>query len=509
MISPTRLYRPEPSLSSTSRLAHESIRRSILDGRQPILIYALLLSGLLCTGGAILGDRAGLALASLGTLIVAYGVGAIGRKVLPNSVAFVALISVYGAQIAVQFLVALLNLPFAKNGTDFGIFEHTGAITLSPLCLLGGSLIAAKVLSAFTHDRDSLAGDLGRNPSPRTKVYLVAALILVISGSVVPYALTDTARYIAFVLTANLEGACFFVGWFSTDMGIVGTWCLVALLGNALIGGLLGTRYGIVLLGIYVVGRLVSRRERNRWRMAAFAAVLMVPALFVFSTIGHLRGSQGRGSLDLVDISHLYTLVDSTFQAATGTGSEDSIFDSLSRLYAWPNAAAVALTPETVSYRGFAQWLSECKFYATIWGNSEGGKERASENNVGTFHGRDYGFSNSTQSTTEFGVVADGWSTAGAFGVCLFAFLVALGICGTERIITRFRFSSGGSLLALCILCKVSMMCYVYPVPIVLRTLLITTTMWSLIIKIVDVFGSGVVATPRRLRDGSRGYELM
>jgi hypothetical protein len=509
MTSPNRLYRPKTFLTSTGRLAHESIRRSIYEDRQSFLIYCLLLSGMLCTGGAFINGRPGMMLASLGTLVATYVVMVIGRMTLPNSVAFVALISIYAAQIAIQFLVALLNIQMLKHAADFGIFDHTGAITLSHLCLLAGSLVAAEVLSSFTDDRRSLAGDLGRNPTPRTKMYLVSALMLTVLGGVVPYALTGVAQYLSFVLTANLEGACFFVGWFSADMGLVGILCLAALLGNALIGGLLGTRYGIMLLALYFIGRLISKRERSRGRVLGLAAAVLVPALFVFSTIGNLRSSQGRGSLHLVDLSHLYTLIDSTFQAATGTGSDEPILDSLSRLYAWPNAAAVTLTPESVPYRGFAQWLSECKSYVAFWGDSEGGKEQALQNDTGTYHAQDYGFNSSLHSTSEFGVVADGWSTAGALGVCLFSFLVALGICGTERIIARYRISSGGSLVMLCVLCKISMMCYVYPVPIVLRTLLITTTMWGIIIKIADVFGSRTPAPSHRLRAGSSGYELM
>jgi hypothetical protein len=330
------------------------------------------------------------------------------------------------------------------------------------------------------------------------QVYMAMALILLAARSVLPYVLTGTARYLFIVVTANLEAVCFFIGWFAADMGILGTTCLAILLGNALVLGVLGSRYGFIMLGLYVVGRLASTRERKKTRLVVVAVLLAVPVLLLFNTVGELRKTQGRGSVDLLTSSAFTTLANSTLQVAKGNDSEESAQGALARLYAWPNAAAVSMTPDPVPYRGIMEWLSEWPSYARIWGGSEDAKADSFEHNVGTMHAGEYGYTETLGSSVEFGVVADGWSTAGSPGVILFAFIVAFCICGAERLVRSSGRSAAGILLLICILFKVCIMCYVYPLLLVIRTLLLTMTIWMVIIKGADAFGNRHIRMGRR-----------
>jgi hypothetical protein len=465
------------------------VRSVAVGGKFPWGTLIALFSTVLCFVGVSMSGRLGLVLSSLGTLGFGYVVALIGRRALPESITWVALISIYCSQVAFQVLIGALDIP-PLGGAGFDIYANIGVLTLSQLCLLAGNLLAALALSAFSQSRRRSAALFRSKLSLRMQVYLVMALILVFLRMVVamPVVLPETARYLSLVLTDKLEGACFFAGWFSADMGGVGIWCFALLIGNAITGGLLGSRYGIGVLGLYMVGRLASPRERYRRRVVVLCAVLIVPALLMFSAIGELRGIIGRGKVDLLNTSTFTMLVDSTVQAGSAGNSQGEFLWALSRLYAWPNAAVVELTPEEVPYRGYKESLSEWKFYINpnMGKDYEQYEDTLFQEGIGHYHGSDYGYTNVPGNTSEFGIVADGWSTGGALGVILLSFLVAFGICGAERGVTYIRISSAGALLFSCILCSISLLSYVNPAPVTLKAVLTASIAWLPIIKCLD-----------------------
>jgi hypothetical protein len=177
----------------------------------------------------------------------------------------------------------------------------------------------------------------------------------------------------------------------------------------------------------------------------------------------------------------------------------DPTMNTLRRLYAWPNAASTILTPDPVPYRGFAHWASDCLPYLQIgtWGADA--RQRFFEEGFGTRHATDYGFMNMIGSTVEFGVLADGWSTAGPGGVLVFGFVVMLALCMSEQFaLYTLRLSYTGKLLFVCILVKACMQCYVYPAPLVIRYIVIYTCLWVVIVKILDVLSGYSQLTLRR-----------
>ena len=465
--------------------------RSVADeGKWLLFACIALVCSLLCLVGMSMRGRQGLVQSSLGTLGVAYLVAMAGRRALPQSITWVVLMSIYGSQIAMQVVIGALDIP-SLGGNGFDIYANIGALTVSQLCLLGGSLLAAMALSAFSHDRRDSVSLLRIRLSLRMRVYLFIAVVLALSRTILPFVLPGIPQYIFLVLSENLNGACFFVGWFHEDMGKLRPWCLALMAGNIIVCGLIGSRFGMLLLGIYVVGRLISPREQNRRRVALFSALMLAPALLVSSAIAEVRSIVGRGSLDLINMSTLTMMANATIHAdsAGASGSLNGAYLlALSRFYAWPNAAVAEITPEEVPYRGYQEWLSEWKSYINpnMGGNSEEYQDMFYQEGIGGYHGSDYGFTNEPGNNTEFGTLADGWSTGGPLGVVLLAFLVALVICGAELAVTHTGISSAGVLLLTCVLSSVGLLAYTNPVPITLKAVLASGAMWLIIIKCLD-----------------------
>lgn len=458
---------------------------------EALLISFFILAVLVCVTGLLSGGALHLALTSVATLIATWIVFRAGSKILPTSICFRIVVCVYGSQSLAQLLLALTGATTCHvGGWGMNLADHSDILALGQLSLLAGTLLAAVAWGAIAGRRHSRSVDLTQRPSAQARFVLVIALLLNISQPILKLALPDSSGWVLSVFTENLEASAFFVGWFAGDLGALANRAvLVALALNCIAGGLLGTRYPIVLLGLYLVGRLVSPRERHRRPLIAVSIAAAVPVLFFFSIVGDVRVARGRGSLDLLepsrwsDFAEAVSVSHSDYQAK-GT---NPIGNTLSRLYAWPNAASIILTPDTVPYRGFAQWTAECRSYLQIGTWSSEARQRFFESGIGTGHASDYGFMNVPGDTSEFGVLADGWSTAGPVGVLVLGAFVMLALCMSEYLVlSGMHLSDTAKLIFLCILIKGCIQCYVYPAPMVIRYVVLYTGFWAACLKVVD-----------------------
>jgi hypothetical protein len=469
--------------------------KRIARGAGALLIPNLIFAALGCILGSVIGGRPGLALASIGSLAAAWSALCIGRKLVPHSISFPILVSVYGAQIAAQLLLTLVDATTLTNHVyTLDLADYSGPLTVSHLSVLAGSIVGAGVLYAIGLKKRRLPVDLTQSPPMQAKVYLVIAFSLCMLQSSVPFLLPNNARWIFLVFTANLDVACFFVGWFAADLHRMAPWCLCALVANCAIGGLMGQRYALVLLGLYVVGRLTSPRERHRRRVIFTALAATGPVLMVFWLVGDVRVGRGRDRIELLSFSNISGFFGAASNSLARNESRggDFVGDALARLYAWPNAAITILTPDVVPYRGVSEWVSECRSYMTIWGWSDDAVERAFAEGTGSVHSADYGYADTLATSVEFGVIGDGWSTAGPFGVVLVGGLVALFICATEYLAFHgLGFSYAAKLILLCILAKSCILSYAGSGPMVIRTALLNVFFWALVFKMADSLQGG------------------
>ena len=466
------------------------MKTQVARGAGALLIPNLIFAALGCLLGPVIGGRPGLALASLGSLAAAWSALCIGRRLLPHSIGFPVLVSVYGAQIAVQLLLTLANATTLTNHVySLDLADYTGPLTVAHLSVLAGSVLGAAVLYAMGLKKRRLPVDLAQPPPTRAKVYLVIGFSLCMLQSSVPFSLPNSARWIFLVFTANLDVTCFFVGWFVADLRGIAPWCLCTLMANCAIGGLMGQRYALVLLGLYVVGRLSSPRERHRRRVICTALAATGPVLMVFWLVGDVRVGRGRDNIELLSLSNISGFFGAAKNSLARNEAKggDFIGDALGRLYAWPNAAITILTPEVIPYRGVSEWVSECRSYMTIWGWSDDAVERAFVEGTGGVHSADYGYSDTLATSVEFGVIGDGWSTAGPFGVALVGALVTLFICLIEYIAFHgLGFGYAARLILICILAKSCILSYAGSGTMVIRTALLNVFFWVLVFKLAD-----------------------
>jgi hypothetical protein len=383
--------------------------------------------------------------------------------------------------------------------------DHSGALALGQWSLLAGTLLAATVWGMFAHRPRRPPLDLTQHSTSRTRFVLITALLLYIVRPVLRLALPTPLGWAVDLLTEDLEAIGFFMGWFAGDFSAAAN---VAVLGaltvNCAVGALLGTRYPTVLLGLYVVGRVVSPHERHRRRLIVASLAALAPLVLFFSIVEDVRIKRGHDSLDLLGIAQLSDFGDAIAVSRSDSQAKDRdpLVSTLRRLYAWPNAASTILTPDPIPYRGFGTWASDCLPYLQIgtWGADA--RQRFFDAGFGTQHASDYGFLNVVSSTVEFGVLADGWSTAGPVGVFVFGSVVMLALCMSEHLVLcGLRLSYTGKLVLVCILMKGCIQCYMYPTQLVIRYIVIYTCFWTVVVVIMDALSSYYQGT---LRHGSR-----
>ncbi len=461
------------------------------------LVDQTLVSVMACFAGLLVGGAPGLALTSVGTLLVTWVVLHAGAALLPTSICFRTVVYIYGSQTLVQLLLALTGATICPTGGwGVNLVEHSGTLAIGELSLLAGTVLAAWAWGRMAPGRSAQSIDLKKRLPAKAGLALVIALLLHISQPIIGLVVPESVGWGLSVLLEDLEAAAFFVGWYVEDIGpLANKVALIVLIVNCAVGGLRGTRYPILLLALYLIGRVSSPRERNRRAIAYASLAAAVPMIFVFSMIGEVRAITGHASgevkqesLQLLAPSRWGDVLQAALAMHEYQGKDaDNTGNTVRRLFAWPNAASMILTPDPIPYRGFAQWLAECRWYFKIGTWSSEGRDQFAQEGYGTSHASDYGFLNIRGSTVEFGILADGWSTAGPVGVLIMGFLVMLVLCMSEHLVLyRINLSAVGKLVFLCILMKACIQCYVYPAPMVIRYIVLYTCFWVFVLKVVD-----------------------
>jgi hypothetical protein len=457
-----------------------------------VLYVLFIFAVLVCVTGALVGGTLGLVLTSVATLVVTYVVLRFGNMILPNSICLNTVVCVYGFQTLAQLLIALARATVCpQGGWGMDLADHPGTLALGQSSLLAGTLLAIVVMSPFVKRQRVQSVNLHLRPSAQTRFVIVVALLLHIAAPLAMFVIAGYWGWLIILLTEDLIASAFFVGWFASDLSpVVNGGVFLALIANCLLGGLRGTRYPIALLGLYLAGRLFSSRERHRRRLIIITLAAGIPILLFFSIIGDLRAKRGHEQVELIapsrwgELAEGISVTNSNYKAR-GT---DPIAQVIQRLYAWPNAASMILSPDPIPYRGFGQWAFGCLPYLQIGTWSEENKQRFFESGVGTVQAVKYGFEVTRTTSVEFGVPADGWSTAGPAGVLVFGFLVMLALCISERIVLfKLYMSYTSRIIFTCILIKGCIQCYIYPAPLVIRYVILYTCMWIVILKLGDI----------------------
>ncbi len=218
---------------------------------------------------------------------------------------------------------------------------------------------------------------------------------------------------------------------------------------SLVIAAILGERGGgFTPIAYYVAGYLLTLSGR-RLRLSLLSLAIAAPiALYVLAQLGDVRNRLGRGGLELLTEDRATEVATSLSNPSeSGDLSGDAVFarEGTGRMIVWPNFAATILSPEYVPYRGLTSWLEDIEGYRQVGFVMTTGREEVFDRNLGNAAARNYGFLVDEHTDVEFGVLGDGWSRAGPWGLIVvtsaLAFILALSevlverLAGTNRVL--------------------------------------------------------------------------
>jgi hypothetical protein len=212
---------------------------------------------------------------------------------------------------------------------------------------------------------------------------------------------------------------------------------LAAIAINCMIGLAVGERVSALLPGtLFVLGYFLSTPTKKKFRSAVLLTALAVPVFVLSGVAGVVRGRIGRGGIEMFTADRLGAIVESAsdlLQATDESTRHDIALDAIGRMVVWPNLTVVMLTPEAVPYRGLSTLPKEIVASTKIGYLTGISRQHFYDLGLGSTPARLYGYTVSTQSSVEFGVLADGWSRGGIPVVLGFGVVITLALSLLEH----------------------------------------------------------------------------
>jgi hypothetical protein len=349
-----------------------------------------------------------------------------------------------------MLLITLVDAPtFLSNSvittdvTDYPL-EGVLPLLLVPLVALGACLVLWLFLKK-QRSQPSILSTLVVRP-PNLSYYLVFAAVVQLLYWPAAVKNSGSIGYFIRATSYTLTFAPLIAGRYSATLPKTHRMWLIAMSINAAIGLLVGSRL-IALLppSLYMLGYVVSLRGRARMRMAAFGGALFILALMLSGIVGLVRQEVGRGGIEILSSERVSSVVDSATKVIEGQQTVSAEPDStittegLSRLVVWTNIVVPIMTPSILPYRGYEELPNEIVLSMQFANFSGARLEDLLDAGMFSAPANSYGFTVNTETSVEWGILADGWSRDGASGVVLFAFIAMLVLLLAEQLIYGVR----------------------------------------------------------------------
>ncbi len=205
---------------------------------------------------------------------------------------------------------------------------------------------------------------------------------------------------------------------------------LVVLAINAVIGMTIGGRSVALLpVGLYFIGRILGHEQRERRRPLAYGALLALPIFALSGAIGVVRGELGRGDFGIFSAERMVDTANAVWDhlsAESDTSDQATLLNGPGRMVVWPNLSAAILTPENIPYRGFGSLLDEAAITFKVSAISGLSRQDMYDADLSSYPATLYGYMVDTETSVEWGLLADGWSRGGPWGTLLFGFVLSM-----------------------------------------------------------------------------------
>jgi len=381
-----------------------------------------------------------------------------------------------------------------------------GCFLLEGLAAFGVCWLFRKPLGRFTSGLPPLTERIRQAQHPLDSYLALLAVLLMLN------------------LFANVEGLIFYFIRTTLDLSFVAAFVagvrfrqtrrfvqvlwILAMIGAATRAVFAGSRSDFLPLLLYGWGVFLSLPTRRARGLALLAVAALLPSFVVLNSfIGSYRLQQGRlGNLGDIDAERVSAALNARDQLAVGQRTPLQMV--LERLLNHPNAAAVALTPDVIPYRGWENLGIEIADNFDVTGLRgqaaiEGVREAWREQEFGLGTANSYGFYSGLKSGVEFSILADGYSRGGTFGVLLYGVLAVLVLLGAEvSLLRKTPAASTDGVLVLTFLLYIALgVFYAYPFFWTVKFLVLRTLGYFLVTRLYRYTVGALTATePGTLR---------
>jgi hypothetical protein len=463
-------------------------------GRIALIVVGLVLAASFYGVGVSIGGRSGLLIGCLSTLILTVISYEAIVRLLPTMFGPRVIVIVFAVQTIALILILISGgstIPAGISIIGVDLAEHIAPLCMSQIFALVGTVAAVLIVRAVFVGRIRLQGGepLFKRIPAGSQWLILVAIILLMFRLIISAALESRVRYGLLILTAPLEFVPFVAGRLSSEYQSVRRACLTILILTTILGFFMGSRHGINQIALYVIGSMTLLRGAKLRRAIIRVGLVAVLLLYIAALVGIIRGETGRDNITLLQPTQMaQTLALAEHYAENGElGSEQIQQNGVARLLAWPNAAVVVLAPDPIPYRGLNSILEEISQYAIISGGSTDANGAYLANGLGTAPASGFGFLVNTHTSVEFGLVADGWSKGGPFGVILICYLFTTSMILLEVLVSNFRILSAQTkVLLLCIVMNTAFMVSTSPAVSLIRSLILQLLLWALVLFCID-----------------------
>lgn len=377
--------------------------------------------------------------------------------------------------------------------------DLANAVLITSLSLLAvplgilGAIALARLAGAQTRAASPWAAIL-QHPDHELKKFLVLGALVLLAYWPAATVNSGFLGYAVRVLARGLLLLPFLAGRYAKQFrGVQPLW-YAAMAVNASIGMVLGSRFVALLpIALFVAGHVSTLAGRRRLRVIALATLVAIPGFAVSGAISEVRGQLGRGGIELLSSERVVHVVDGVAETLQSGGGDwfTSANAGISRMLIQPNLAVPILTSSSVPMRGTAGLPEEIKGAAEISALTGRTRENYLVAGLGTAPAVRYGFLVNTETSVEFGVVADGWSRGGPAVAVLYGAIFGFVLVLIERVLRRLtRLRPAATVVLLTSLAYTAFLeIGSLPLASVVRSALLTTGFLGLVVLVMNLVG--------------------
>jgi hypothetical protein len=382
--------------------------------------------------------------ASAGALAGCVGLAGAVRRMVPDAFAVWVLVIASALQSAWLLVLSLSGASTLVRASTFAPDLAASPVRLAvALLVIPVGTVAAvgfgRVAGMRTRSTERIARFL-EVPLRDMRPFLMFGALLLPAYWVAAMPETGLIGYLVRVMAKFSLLFPFWAGRYSSQSVPLHLLWIVSLAINAAAGLLSGSRFvGLLPVALFAAG-YISILPRKRRRSAAVLAGLVALVLIPMSgAVGMVRSEIGRGGIELLNLERAGQLASAVADAlqSEASGLREATGAGIQRMLLLPNLVVVQLTPSVIPERGADGLAAELLSVFNVSLVSGRTDEDMLERGLGSAPAIEYGFVVTTETSVEFGVLADGWSRAGLPGALLYAFVFALVLLIVERRVHR------------------------------------------------------------------------